>query len=176
MTFNSENDVCARCAAECGSCCTLEPGLEEYCFPISAGERAVMEQAGAQAEHFHRESNTNDFVTNLCRLFPGESFRIRALFPTDGSHDRVAITPEGACKLLGSEGCLLPREARPLYCRIYPFWIKDGRQLYFEFSRCQAQIEAGGGAGLLLRLGMTSDDVRHTYLELRRAWNLPEHG
>ena len=68
----------------------------------------------------------------------------------------------------------LPRQARPLYCRIYPFWFKAGRQLYFEFPRCQAQLEAGGGTGLLRRLGMTSEGVRHTYQELCRAWNLPE--
>lgn len=176
MESEAENNVCVRCAAASGTCCTLEPGQEEYCFPISAQERAAMERAGAEAGHFFREANTPVFVDNLCRLFHGESLRIRRLFPEGGFHDRVAITPEGACTLLGSQGCLLPRQARPLYCRLYPFWIRDGRELYFEFCRCQAQIEAGGGgASLLRRLSMTSEGVRHTYQELRRAWGLPEH-
>ncbi len=173
--MDSQDHVCARCAEQHGSCCTLEPGLEEYCFPLSAAERAAMQAAGAKAEHFHREANTPAFVDNLCRLFPGEEEHIRALFPGQGFHHRVGISPQGACMLLGAAGCLLPRNARPLYCRIYPFWIQNGRQLYFDFCRCQAQLEAGGGAGLLKRLGMTPEDVRHTYQELRRAWNLPEH-
>lgn len=174
MQTEAESDVCARCAAVSGTCCTLEPGSEEYCFPVSASERAAMELAGAKAWHFHRQANTIAFLENLCRLFPDTPEAVHALFPVGGFHDRVAITQEGACALLGSQGCTLPRQARPLYCRIYPFWFKAGRQLYFEFHRCQAQLEAGGGAGLLRRLGMTNEGVRHTYQELCRAWNLPE--
>ncbi len=172
---DAESNVCARCAKTNGTCCTLDPGQEEYCFPLSAGERAGMERAGAKNGHFHRQSNTEPFVENLCRLFPGESDVIHALFPAGGEHDRLAISPQGACLLLGNAGCLLPREARPLYCRLFPFWIRTGRELYFELSRCQAQVEAGGGgAGLLRRLGMTSADVRTMYHELRKAWGLPE--
>lgn len=172
---DAESDVCARCANTSGTCCTLTPGQEEYCFPLSAGERAGMESAGAQAAHFFLQPNTEAFVGNLCRLFPGESGAIRMLFPAGGAHDRLAISPQGACLLLGQRGCLLPREARPLYCRLFPFWIRTGRELYFEMDRCQAQKEAGGGgAGLLLRLRMTSANVRTMYHELRKAWGLPE--
>lgn len=171
----AESDVCARCATRSGTCCTLEPGNEEFCFPLSRSERASMESAGATAGHFFRQANTQPFMDNLGRLFPGEANVLRSLFPEDGAHDRLAINSAGACLLLGSAGCLLPREARPLYCRLFPFWISQGRQLYFSLDSCQAQIEAGGGgAGLLRRLRMTSAGVTHTYLELRRAWGLPE--
>lgn len=168
------HDVCARCARFSGTCCTLTPGQEEFCFPLSARERAAMEAAGAKAEHFTRQANTPGFLDNLCRLFPGEAGTIQALFPAEGSHDRLTVSLTGECQLLGPAGCLLPRQARPFYCRLFPFWIRTGRQLYFEFDHCQAQRESQGGSGLLERLGMTGADVRHAYSELRRAWGLPE--
>lgn len=166
--------VCARCAQESGTCCTLTPGQEEFCFPLSARERAAMEAAGAKAGHFTRQANTQAFLDNLGRLFPGEAAAIQALFPADGSHDRLTVSATGGCQLLGPAGCLLPRPARPFYCRLFPFWIRTGRQLYFEFEHCQAQRESRSGSGLLERLEMTGADVRHVYLELRRAWGLPE--
>lgn len=172
---DADSDVCARCGRQSGSCCTLVPGQEEYCFPLSAGERAVMEKSGAKPEHFFRQANTRAFVENISRLFPDEVDCIKNLFPEGGFHDRLAITPEGACTLLGGAGCMLPRQARPFYCLLYPFWIRRGRELYFESSLCKAQLEAGGGgAGLMRRLRMTSADIRYTYLELRKAWGLPE--
>jgi len=133
-----------------------------------------MENAGAAPLHFTRQVNTDGFVDNLCRLFPSEVKIICALFPPGDAHDRLTILNNGACSLLGASGCRLPRPARPLYCRLFPFWIRGGQELYFEFSQCQAQREARGGAGLRLRLGMTSEDIRRTYKELRSAWGLPE--
>lgn len=172
---DADSDVCARCANASGTCCSLEPGSEEYCFPLSAMERARMEDAGAHSGHFHRQANTTPFVDNLCRMFPGEAETIRSLFPPNGEHDRLAIDAGGACLLLGEQGCLLPRHARPLYCRLFPFWMRADRALFFQFDRCQAQKEAGGGgAGLMLRLGVTNAEVRTMYHELRRAWGLPE--
>ncbi|MBI5518796.1 MAG: zinc/iron-chelating domain-containing protein [Desulfovibrio sp.] len=172
---DADSDVCARCATASGTCCTLAPGNEEYCFPLSASERVRMEGAGAEALHFFRQANTAPFVDNLCRLFPGESETIRGLFPNGGEHDRLAIGAGGACLLLGPQGCLLPRDARPLYCRLFPFWMRSGRELYFQFDRCRAQQEAGGGGpGLMLRLGTSSAEIQTMYHELRRAWGLPE--
>lgn len=172
---DTQNHVCARCAAESGTCCTLEPGLEEYCFPLSAEERAAMEEAGARERHFCRQANTSAFVDNLCRLFGAEAGGIRALFPAGGFHDRLAVTKAGACALLGRQGCRLPRSARPYYCRLYPFWIRDGRQLYFQFSQCMAQKEAAGTAALLSSLGLSNADILDLYQRLRRAWALPEN-
>lgn len=167
-------DACSRCAEFSGTCCTLSPGSEEFCFPLSASERAAMEAAGAEPEMFFRQANTAGFVDNLCRLFPGEAEKIHALFPAEGLHDRLAVSPTGACRLLGPQGCRLPQEARPHYCRLFPFWIRAGRQMYFEFKECQALRESRGGAGLLRRLGMTETGVLDLYHRLREAWGLTE--
>lgn len=167
-------DACRRCAEASGTCCTLSPGQEEFCFPLSARERADMEAAGAGPEMFFSQANTPAFVDNLCRLFPGEGALLRALFPAGGFHDRLAVALTGECLLLGPEGCRLPREARPYYCRLFPFWMRGGRQMYFEFKECQALRESRGGAGLLKRLGMTETGVFDLYHRLREAWGLTE--
>jgi hypothetical protein len=133
-----------------------------------------MEAAGASPEVFFSQPNTSAFVDNVSRLFPGEQVRIHELFPPEGVHDRLAVDAGGACLLLGPEGCRLPREARPYYCRLFPFWIRSSRQMYFEFKECQALRESRGGAGLLKRLGMTEPGVFDLYHRLREAWGLLE--
>lgn len=133
-----------------------------------------MQAAGATPEMFHSQANSAGFLDNLCRLFPGEAEQVRALFPAGGVHDRLAVSLTGECLLLGPQGCSLPREARPLYCRLFPFWIRAGRQMYFEFKECQALRESRGGAGLLKRLGMTETGVFDLYHRLREAWGLTE--
>lgn len=172
--LSAEGNVCARCAERSGTCCSLEPGQEEFCFPLSELERGRMEAAGAKAEHFARQANTEAFVDNLRRLFPGEDAAMTALFPPDGEHERLAVHPDGRCRLLGPAGCLLKREARPLYCLLFPFWMLGGERLYFQHAQCQALRESPGGAGLLAKLGASGREVRRLYSELRRSWGLPE--
>ena len=165
--------ACARCAQRFGSCCTLTPGQEEFCFPLSPAERAAMTAAGAGGEHFAAEANSAGFVDNLRRLFPGEDAAVRRLFPATAVHDRLAVTPAGDCRLLGVAGCTLPREARPLYCRLYPFWVRAGQLMYFEFDHCLALQESRGARSLLRCLDVTESHVRHLYRDLRKAWGLP---
>ncbi len=167
-------DVCARCAQTSTTCCTLAPGQEEFCFPLSATERAAMQAAGALPEHFHSQENTPGFVDNMARLFPGEDETLRQLFPLGGAHDRLALTPEGACRLLGPKGCELPRQARPLYCRLFPFWVRAGAVMYFEFQECQAVRERRGSGQMYLSLGMGEKQARELYASLRLAWGLPK--
>lgn len=168
----SDAEVCARCARGSGTCCTLSPGQEEFCFPLSAAERAAMEAAGAGPECFHRQENTPGFVDNLCRLFPGEDEALRALFPPGESHDRLGLTDTLACRLLGPGGCALSREARPYYCRLFPFWVRGGAVLYFDFQQCLAVRERRGSGQMYTALGMGEGDARELYACLRQAWGL----
>lgn len=169
--------VCARCAQNSGTCCSLAVGHEEYCFPISATERRAMEKAGAGPGHFQAQENTPGFLDNLCRLFPGEEAAVGALFPQGGFHDRLAVGGNASgslsCLLLGPQGCALPRQARPLYCRLFPFWVRGGSVLYFDFQECQAVRERRGPGQMYQALGMGEDEARALYASLRQAWGLP---
>lgn len=162
--------VCARCAASGPTCCTLTPGQEEFCFPLSEIERHRILEAGAGKGFFAQEANTSAFLDNLRKLFPGEEGRLDELFPARGAHFRLATGPDGECKLLGPEGCTLPREARPYYCRLFPLWPQRGEVMVFGAGRCLARQEAHGLNAILRLLGESKENLRHLHGRLRLAW------
>lgn len=176
LPLASDAEVCARCARSSGTCCTLATGQEEFCFPLSGAERAAMEAAGAGPGHFQEQENTPGFVDNLCRLFPGEEEAVRVLFPPGEAHHRLALAPTAAgtlaCRLLGPAGCGLPRQARPYYCRLFPFWVQGGAVLYFDFQECQAVRERRGSGQMYAALGTSEGDARELYASLRQSWGL----
>jgi len=166
--------ICALCAQDGPTCCQLEPGHERFCFPVSTVERdKILDCAEGVRGAFAQEPNSKAFVDNMLTLFPGEDERVHELFPLTKFHLRLATDEAGRCKLLGSEGCVLPREARPYYCLLFPFWLVGRRIHVFTAGRCLAQRQGLGQTGLLARLGMTEARVREMHGRLRLAWGLP---
>ncbi len=166
--------ICARCAANGPTCCQLEPGHERFCFPVSAVERdKILDCAEGMRGAFAQESNAKAFVDNMLSLFPDEAEAVHRLFPSTKFHLRLATDEQGRCTLLGPEGCVLPREARPYYCRLFPLWVVGRRINLFTAGRCLAQRQGTGLTGLLARLGTTEAKVRELHGRLRLAWGLP---
>lgn len=165
--------VCKRCAGLGPTCCQLTPGTEESCFPLSVLEKDRIREAAPQLGAFALSPNSSAFISYMERLFPKEKELVRELFPERKEHFRLATDPEGRCKLLGLEGCLLPVESRPYYCRIFPFWVNGGRLSVFAVESCVAFKEARALAGLLSSLGVSQAKVRELYGRLRLAWGLP---
>ena len=165
--------VCARCAGQGPTCCRLESGQEEMCFPLSEMERdRILQYLSGDAGAFARQANTEAFVSNTHSLFPRERNAVDELFPAGGFHLRLALDAEGRCRLLGPQGCTLPREVRPYYCRLYPFWFKPDGMYVFASSRCLAQNEAGTRRRLLSLFGTTEKKLKELYGRLRLAWGL----
>jgi Fe-S-cluster containining protein len=79
-------------------------------------------------------------------------------FEPDGSRRVLRRQPSGDCTFLGSAGCVLPLEVRPLVCRIYPFdYTADG--LADELSHgCPLEL-LRPGQGLLEALDMNRIDA-----------------
>jgi len=173
----SDPKICARCAATGPTCCTLTPGHEEFCFPLSEIERHRILETRAGKGVFARERNTSAFLDNLLKLFIGEQARLEELFPAHGEHYRLATGADGRCMLLGPAGCTLPREARPYYCRIFPLWPDRGEVRVFSLGRCLARQEARGLAAIMRLLGETHPHLNHLHGRLRLAWGfLPRVG
>ncbi|WP_461210306.1 YkgJ family cysteine cluster protein [Desulfocurvus sp. DL9XJH121] len=169
--------VCARCAESEGTCCRLEPGLEEMCFPLSEMERdRILRELAGDAGAFARQANTPGFVRNMHSLFPGEEADVDVLFPARGFHIRMATDETGRCRLLGPEGCVLSREARPYYCRLFPFWFQGGALYVFASESCRAQREAGARRRLLSLFDVTEKQLKDLYGRLRLAWGLSPTG
>jgi Fe-S-cluster containining protein len=109
-------------------------------------------------------------------LFPGDRIQVNELFPEGASHLRLCTDEYGACVFLSDTGCILPRPNRPLYCKIFPFWIKDNAIHNFAMPSCLAQKENIGRAGLLRCFNQDENRVRLLYEDIRAAWGFPRKG
>jgi len=166
--------VCARCARQGGACCRLDPGGGGVCFPVSAMEwDRILDVVGGTRGAFVQEPNSPPFLDAMRRLFPGEGRVVAALFPAHQFHLRLATTSHGDCVFLGPQGCSLPREARPYYCRLFPLWMQGDRLTLLHTPRCLALREGGVAEEVLGVLHMRERDVRTLHGRLRLAWGLP---
>ncbi len=165
--------VCKRCTDRGPTCCRLKPGEEEVCFPLSEMERDRILEHVRDKGAFVQQANTQPFVDNVKRLFPGEKARIEQLFPPHGFHLRLATRADGSCVFLSPGGCVLPREARPHYCLVFPFWISGERITLFTPPGCLAVEESKTLQELLGKIGMSETEVRTLHGRIRLAWGLP---
>ncbi|SDB02216.1 hypothetical protein SAMN05660653_00067 [Desulfonatronum thiosulfatophilum] len=149
--------------------------MEESCFPVSLEEQARLEPHALLlgTPGHSRTSNTDFFLHGLFRLFPGERQRIQVLFPEGETHRRLALTSDGSCIFLGTEGCILPRTDRPFYCRLYPFWYINAGLFTFSSRQCLAVNRVSSTAGLCALFKTDPSALRALYDTLRTAWGLP---
>lgn len=165
--------VCKRCSEQGPTCCQLTLGQEEFCFPLTAREKERIQEAVPDTGGFVLQENSAAFVDNVIRLFPGEDENVRKLFPRKKEHIRLAVGPDGKCKFLGPDGCVIPVEARPYYCRLYPFWVVGNRLTVFESPGCLAVREASSVGGLIKSMGSSKSALVDLFGRLRLAWGLP---
>lgn len=100
-------------------------------------------------DFFAQEKNDREFIFRLTKLLPLPRKQIFQLFPLDSSHKRLKTDKNGRCLLLRENGCALPEDIRPAYCRIYPFWFKDKKLTFIKDSLCLAQDHKQSVQGLL---------------------------
>ncbi len=172
--MNSDPHICAQCAA-CGrTCCTLLPGNEELCFPISQAEQEMILDWGGTEELFDQLPNSPAFRNSLDYLFPEDRVRLRELFPKGGLHKRLGTTFTGECLLLGPQGCRLPRANRPWYCRIFPFWVRFNEVHVIPSPSCPGVRKAPGKEACLELYGLDEADILEIFRQLRLTWGLED--
>lgn len=172
MTLTPDPHICAQCAALGRTCCTLLPGNEELCFPISAAEQQMILDWGGSPELFAELPNSPAFRNSLDFLFPEDRLCLRELFPKGGRHKRLGTTCTGECLLLGPQGCRLPRENRPWYCRIFPFWVRFGEVMVIPSSSCLGVRQAPEKDACLALYGLDDGAVLEIFRRLRQTWGL----
>lgn len=116
--------------------------------------------------------NSTEFISAMHGLFPLEKAEIARAFPPDGSHRQMASPKAMGCAFLSAEGCMLPREARPWYCRLFPFWILGGKLNAFQAEGCLAVQEERSIKGLLQCFGTTANDVVKMFAALKIDWGI----
>lgn len=170
---NGDSDVCRRCSRLGPTCCRIATGQEEFCFPLSLAEKERIQELVPYTGGFVLASNSKAFIDYACRLFPGEEEAVRELFPEGKEHFRLAVDSMGACRFLGPLGCEIPREARPYYCRLFPFWMVEGEVIFFDSPTCLARREGGTLTRILDMLDTGRANVKDLYGRLRLVWGLP---
>lgn len=174
----------------------------EDCFPLSEPERERIAKAVAEARRQNaptahkalpeaadkaadaptgqtgwavKENNSQNFVRAMCNLFPGERKKIRQIFPDEAGHMRLALAADGGCVFLSATGCTLPKESRPWFCRIFPFWAVKNRLQCFQAEDCVAVRESGGNFSAVLdSFCVSPEEVLEHYKRLRADWGVDD--
>ncbi len=163
--FSPDPAVCARCHRGGGGCCRRGKDEAGWAFGLSRVELETLAAASSL--------DPKRFATPLP---PGEALppEAESLAPAlassllRGGRWRLRADHSGACVFLGAAGCRLPRPARPLFCRLYPFLFgAGGVLLVVASSECLAWRRARGHPRALMRLlGTTRAELRALYQRL----------
>lgn len=165
MTHTEPSDLCARCHTQGSGCCRLGGFNEDQMFPLTLGEIEAMAQAsGLDPEQFTvADRPPRQFLEMAAALHP---VLITAM--PRGERLRLRIQPGGECFFLGPQGCALPYQARPFYCRLYPFFFTmDERLMVLQAEHCLAQRGARSWREVLSRLGQKEAHLRELFAQLK---------
>ena len=168
----AKTSICAICAQNGPTCCQLGQGQAGFLFPLSSVEKEAITACDRWKNvcFTSRTSNSTRFISRLLNIFPNDRDKIQTLYPEHGDHEHLSIDKQGSCIFLGPMGCHLPEKARPLYCRLFPFWVIDGRVDFFTFDLCLAQKGARSVNKVMKRLKMNTSQILTLYEALRSAW------
>ena len=169
-----KTSTCIICARKGPTCCQTGQNRTDLGFPLSKIERQTISTYKKRKDGCFtvRTLNSPQFVSKLKYMFPKDIDRIQELFPDNGYHECLATDNQGCCFFLGSTGCLLSEETKPLYCKIFPFWVVGKKIGFFRFENCMAQKKAGTVQTVLMSLNMNSSQIYLLYDALRRFWEL----
>jgi Fe-S-cluster containining protein len=158
--------ICLECHAQGRGCCTLGSAGSGEMFPLTWPEvQAICRATGRRAGDFvAADRPAQAFLDFAAALNP---LLIRCM--PGGVRLRLRVK-DGGCCLLGPQGCLLPVEVRPCYCRLYPFFLTPGGRLMVLLSeRCLAQEGARGWREVLARLGGSEAELRAIFAQYEQA-------
>jgi Fe-S-cluster containining protein len=162
--------VCERCAEKYDTCCHADPQDIELCFPLSDTEWAKVKAAAPEVLGANDVANTPEFIKTLKRLFPHDGLKIDTQFPANETHRVLQSNEKGYCVYLTEQGCRLPREARPWFCLLFPFWVRGNELTMFTAQGCLVCRETDTVEESLELLGMDKPQVRELFALLRSSW------
>jgi Fe-S-cluster containining protein len=167
--------ICSQCDSMNRSCCTLRvENNEGLPAPVSELEikriLSVLED-NKREDFLDVQTNSSQFVNQMSLLFPNMPESIQKAFPLNENHFEIK-TLEDSCFFKDDNGCLLPDEARPHFCRIYPFWFFGEEPLIFQDESCLALENCGTIGEVLLSLGTNSETLKQIHSLICEDWGL----
>jgi Fe-S-cluster containining protein len=164
LVSQPDPDLCALCHQQGHGCCQASAEGQKQMFGLTQGEIALISQAsGLKPDQFcladQAEPRFLEFLDAIHPVF-------RQTMP-GGRRVRLRLDEDYRCVFLTATGCRLPTAARPLYCRLYPFWVNPyGRLMVLMSDQCLAQQGARSWREVMKRLGQNEADLRRLFARL----------
>ncbi len=167
--------ICGQCDSMNRSCCTLRVETNDGLpAPVSELEieriLSILEDKKRQ-DFLDVQTNSSRFVNQMSLLFPHMPKSIQRAFPLNENHFEIKTLEDG-CVFKDTGGCLLPEEARPHFCRIYPFWFFDEEPQVFQDKSCLALETCGKIGEVLLSLGTNHETLKQIHSLICEDWGL----
>ena len=157
------------------SCCTLRAENNEGLpAPVSEPEieRILRVLKNKKREAFlDHKNNSPQFITQMSILFPDMADSVHDFFPVNKKHFDLK-TQGDDCVFKEINGCLLPDEARPHFCRIYPFWFFNDEPQIFQDSNCLALENCQTIPEVILSLGTSPEKLKQIHARICEDWRL----
>ena len=128
--MNDDACLCVRCAAHQRTCCQISE------IAVTLGDvRRIAAYTGQQDVWEYRTPSDPAYLDH-----PHDPIWAETVIRPDGTRRVLRRQPGGDCHFLGSSGCTLPTEVRPLVCRIYPYDYNEGGLAERLASGCPLQL------------------------------------
>jgi Fe-S-cluster containining protein len=144
--------LCARCAQQGKTCCQ---GREIY---ITPEDRQRIRLLSGKLEFVEWSPTTDPAYLDQ----DDDPIWQRHVLDRDGRRRILKRKPNGDCLFLGTRGCFLPMDVRPLLCRLHP--------LTYTADRIDAEPDEGCPRHLLSAEESVFDAI-HMTMELARQWH-----
>jgi len=168
-------NICGQCDAMNRSCCTLRAENNEG-LPAPVSEPEIDRilnyfKDKKREELLDSRSNSPQFIGQMSILFPDMTDSVHDIFPVNKTHFDIK-TKGDDCIFKNSSGCVLPTEARPHFCRIYPFWFFGAELHIFQDSNCLALENCQTIPEVLLSLGTNPEKLQQIHFTICEDWGL----
>jgi Fe-S-cluster containining protein len=120
---------------------------------------------------FESKNNSTFYIRQMLNLFPAMEKSVFEAFPETKKHFELK-TLNNACILLGANGCMLPTDVRPHFCRIYPFWFFEDESQIFQDSECLALQNCETVSEVFLSLGTNPEMLQQIHSQICQDWGL----
>lgn len=148
MASQQAEHPCATCAKLQRTCCQTAEIL------VTAGDRARIARHTGLADFTSRKAPARPAYA---QDDPDDPNWKRWTIAPDGTRTVLQRRPDGDCTFLGSSGCTLPEEVRPLVCRLYPWSYTERGMTGLDDEYCPKEAllpPHGPGATMLTVLRM----------------------
>lgn len=142
-------NLCARCARHHETCCQ-----KTDIYVTLQDVRRIEQHVGFSGFEEFRQPFDPVYIFQ-----EDDPLWMEKVFQADGSRRVVRHKENGDCVFLGSAGCTLPTEVRPLICRLYPFDYNAEGLKTVPASGCPSHLLAPGQS-VFEGVGVNPDDAR----------------